>query len=99
MRLVDADLLIENIRKLPNAGIRWFVSAEDVFDTILNAPTIAPERKKGRWIKNKYGFIVCSECDYPALEVMTGCLVNRHLEQYETDFCPNCGSYNGGRWK
>ncbi len=58
MRLIDADALIEKIRKLPNAGIRWFVSAEAVFDTILKAPTIE-SWKKGVWTNN-----YCSKCGY-----------------------------------
>lgn len=58
-RPIDADELIEKIRKLPNAGIRWFVSAEAVFNTILNAPPIEPERKKGKWIND-----CCSICGY-----------------------------------
>ena len=58
MRLIDADALIKKIRKLPNAGIKWFVSAEAVFDTILKAPTIE-SRKKGVWINN-----CCSICGY-----------------------------------
>lgn len=48
MRLIDADRLIERIRTLPNAGMHWFVSAEAVFDEILNAPTI--EIKRTEWI-------------------------------------------------
>ena len=66
MRAIDADVLIEKIRKLPNAGIRWFVSAEAVFDAILNAPTIEPQQKKGRWIlvkgSNGKDYHKCSEC-------------------------------------
>lgn len=58
MRTIDADELIEKIRKLPNVGIRWFVSAEAVFDIILNAPTIEP-RMKGAWIND-----CCSICGY-----------------------------------
>jgi len=53
--------------------------------------------RKGQWITNKYNQTVCSECTSPALEVETGCLVNRHLEPYKTHFCPNCGAYM--RWE
>lgn len=31
---------IEAIRKLPNAGIHWFVSAEAVFDALLKLPSV-----------------------------------------------------------
>ena len=43
MRAIDADALITKIRRLPNAGTHWFVSAEAVFDAILKAPTIEPQ--------------------------------------------------------
>lgn len=54
----------------------------------------------GRWIINKYGETVCSECDNNALQVLTGCLVNRHFEPHKSKFCPNCGARmeNGG-WR
>ena len=39
-RLIDADALIEDIVRLPNAGIHWFVNAEAVFITIDRQPTI-----------------------------------------------------------
>ncbi len=38
--LKDTGEIIEKIRKLPNAGIHWFINAESVFNTILDAPTI-----------------------------------------------------------
>lgn len=34
---------IEAIRKLPNAGIHWFVSAEAVFDALLKLPSAQSE--------------------------------------------------------
>ena len=33
---------IEAIRRLPNAGIRWFVNAEAVFDVLLSLPPAEP---------------------------------------------------------
>lgn len=38
--LKDTGEIIEKIRRLPNAGIQWFVNAKSVFDIILDAPTI-----------------------------------------------------------
>lgn len=87
MRLIDADALIEKIRKLPNAGIRWFVSAEAVFDTILKAPTIELHHPKGHWIfvhplqKNDNGAYICSECK----------VGNWEIDPKSYFFCPNCG--------
>lgn len=50
----------------------------------------------GRWITNKYGETVCSECDNNALQVLTGCLVNRHFEPHKSKFCPVCGARMNG---
>ena len=41
---ISRQAAIEAIRRLPNAGIRWFVSAEAVFDALLNLPSAQPER-------------------------------------------------------
>lgn len=49
-------------------------------------PTIKPERKTGIWIERGLSGMVCSSCGY----------------EYECkgtdseDYCPHCGSYNGG---
>ncbi len=54
-------------------------------DGFKNAPTIEPERKKGRWIHHEHGLFVgvkCSECG--------------ELNELYTKYCPNCGSYNRG---
>ena len=84
MRLIDADTLIEKIRKFPNAGIRWFISAEAVFDTILNAPTIEP-RKKGKWILGGYEdmYYICNCCQHKESE---------YYLKPKANFCPNCGA-------
>ena len=46
---------IEAIRRLPNAGIHWYVSAEAVFDALLELPSAQPERtcvNCGRTVNN-----------------------------------------------
>ena len=50
----------------------------------------------GRWITNKYGETVCSECNNNAMQVLTGCLVNRHLEYEKSKFCAHCGALMDG---
>lgn len=50
------------------------------------------ERPQGEWIENNYGKIQCSICKGFAISIMTGCLMDRHLEQYKTKFCPWCGA-------
>ncbi len=76
---------IEAIRKLPNAGIRWTISAELAFDALLNVPSA--DRPQGEWIieidanGNTYGR--CSICG---------------MRQYagQLNFCPDCGAHMKG---
>lgn len=39
-KTIYLDDALEAIRKLPNAGTHWFVSAEAVFDVLLKLPSI-----------------------------------------------------------
>ena len=41
-KTIYLDDALEAIRKLPNAGIHWFVSAEAVFDALLKLPSAQP---------------------------------------------------------
>ena len=50
------------------------------------------ERKKGHWITDKYGNVLCSECKWCAPKIMTGCLIDRHLAYERPNFCWNCGA-------
>ena len=54
----------------------------------------ALERQTGEWIINPYDKSrhECSVCGQFALQTMTGCLMNRHLEDYLSDYCPSCGA-------
>lgn len=81
MRTIDADRLLEERRihtyyHLPNGDI-----AIPLID-IKNAPTIEPERKKGKWIDKSGGiecaWNYCSVCGEQAIDLY--------------DFCPNCGA-------
>lgn len=51
-------------------------------------PSAQPERKKGKWINRSLNIL------YPAFERYTCSVCGKH--SYSYDFCPNCGSYNGG---
>lgn len=70
----------------------WHEDLSQLIDAIKALPPVEPKLRTGRWIKNKYGQTVCSECQTCALEVETGCLVNRHLAPFETKYCPQCGA-------
>ena len=84
--LIKRSDAIEAIRKLPNAGIKWYVSAEAVFDVLLTIPSA--DRPQGEWIlecdaegegDNLYR---CSECGQGY-----GC------QEYDLpNYCPNCGA-------
>ena len=75
MRTIDADALQKEYMH-EHDGKRLML--------IDVAPTIEPERKKGRWIDNS---TTCSECGWQMIDDviqtpnMVGC-----------NFCPNCGA-------
>ena len=53
---------------------------------VKRQPTIEPERKTGIWIERGLSGMVCGSCGY-------------EYECKGTDsenYCPHCGSYNGG---
>ena len=98
MRSIDADALI-NLIPAPiytSPDGQDLVQMSDVMEAIKRAPTIEPERKKGKWemlqITINPPVYKCSVCGGHALQIVTGCLINRHLEASLTDFCPNCGA-------
>ena len=97
MRLIDADALLERMKRTN----RYF----NVKFDIEEAPTIEAEPvRHGQWVKAKlkkdyWGFdsdgdfgcwsdypVLCSSCKYDATENSTG----------ETNFCPNCGAKMDG---
>lgn len=87
-RYIDADALWMDI-------IHNMDYCDDVLEYIEAQPTAdVVERKKGKWITDKYGNVVCSECGWCAPQIMTGCIANRHLDYDKSDFCWHCGSDN-----
>ena len=40
--LISRQAAIEAVRRLPNVGVHWLVSAEAVFDALLNLPSAQP---------------------------------------------------------
>jgi hypothetical protein len=57
--------------------------ALSLLSDIKNAPSVTPERPKGKWIKTE-GSFRCSECLIFPEYIRT------------LNYCPSCGSYNGG---
>lgn len=89
MRLIDADELLKHI---PYEEMCSRFAVE-------NAPTIEPDRKKGRWIlmSDRDGvYWACSECgeDIPRVSHYDPQFdLFPRLESIEkTDYCPHCGA-------
>lgn len=65
---------------------------QNAIDLLQNAPTIEPERKKGKWIPDNNSVyemrFVCSECKESQVVPTIG------FTKYKPiwDFCPNCGA-------
>ena len=81
-RLIDADALCANLDGMMAVSPTGYIHGDTIADMIGDAPTIEPERKKGKWEvvdeaePRRYG---CSEC---------GCLSWYGLY----NFCPYCGA-------
>ena len=67
----------ENAEKLAKYGLE-------------RVPSIEP--RKGRWERDKNGYVICSECKWFAPTIEVGNIANRHKEQRESDFCWHCGA-------
>ena len=89
MRAIDADSL-ETHELLEPFGNGNYEYVEVVYkDDIDDAPTIEPERKKGKWIPLFDGrftggayWFHCSKCERVVPDVRNG----------GWNFCPNCGA-------
>lgn len=88
MRLIDADTLMVELMDSDLDHLQrddW----KEVIQIVADAPTIEPMRKRGKWEITNLGavgvFVSCSECKR---------VVKQKAPFY--NFCPHCGSYNGG---
>lgn len=85
MRAIDADALISDFL-WPSDNNRDPSKKYVSMEQIRNALTIEPERETGEWIDDGDPLTLkCSKCGY---------VVARYNN---TNFCPNCGSYNGAK--
>lgn len=79
MRLIDADELIEFLKKVTiTDGITFETGFKQILTDIKNQPTVEPVR--GEWVAVEFGmFFECSNCGY--------------LTDYKlTNYCPDCGA-------
>lgn len=49
------------------------VNADRMRDTVEDLPSVAPARKKGKWIKKNCDLLYCSECDLPSMHPWPYC--------------------------
>lgn len=61
---------------------------QEILTILESLPSAQPEQKKGKWINRSLNIL------YPEWERYTCSVCGKH--SYSYDFCPNCGSYNGG---
>ena len=94
--LISRQVAIDAMCELMNS---WFGGdpkdeQEEIKWIINHLPSAQPERKKGKWIEQDDGwdgvYYECSECG----EAFT--LIDGTPTDNLYNFCPNCGSYNGG---
>ena len=63
-----------------------------VINDIKQLPSAQPERKIGKWLHDKDDVLLsgyCSCCGWESIIMET--------DVADMPYCPNCGSYNGGR--
>lgn len=85
MRLIDADELLKDVYLTDSDGTTYGRRTYVTFEEIENAPTVEPERKKGKWLWDCDGKVIeCSECGL-------------HYDHWVAGFnyCPNCGTKTG----
>lgn len=91
MRLIDAEYLKEHVFACATNGRPLHhMELSELFDAIDDVPTIEPERKTGKWIKQDDGwdgvYYECSVCK----EAFT--LIDGNPSDNLYNFCPNCGA-------
>ena len=106
MRLIDADAIPYEPLPKGDRNYRTY-NLDDAYEDgyndamvdVRNAPTIE-ERKKGKWTpkeeRQKQEIFICSECGGWAYSPWIGSRKNPKPNRCKYNFCPNCGSYNGG---
>jgi len=104
--LIDRQAAIEAIRA-STSKYTGFMEMEmytddDAVEAIEGLPSIQPERKTGEWIiRDNPGTgwyrVTCSECgtDVTSVIPVIGFFPNAKAIW---NFCPECGSYNGGEY-
>ena len=84
MRLIDADALDEVVLNL-NVNRDFGITRGEykLIDSVLFEFPVIEERKKGKWLPDKWGFWKCSACGFPS---------EAHAANVLYKFCPVCGA-------
>ena len=85
MRAIDADALIYELNNSHYPGAPYVDAGISIaIGKVCDAPTIEPERKKGRWLDTiQDGWWQCSNCGaYWQKTIVESCNII---------YCPNCG--------
>ena len=78
-----------SIQTALDAILSIIAHADEIYNAVLNLPSVQPERKKGHWIDREhcqvdedgYDIGICSVCG----EEIT-------IDPLHDNFCPNCGA-------
>ena len=97
MRLIDADALKDRLQALSyddwnqGASTTWANAYAECADMVEDMPTIEPERKTGKWIRDVtyYPRYHCSQCGEKTDNTIMG------APRYK--YCPNCGADMRGK--
>ena len=91
-RFIDADRIDWRLIIPTNATIAEENMIYQARKLVASQPTAdVVEVVHGEWKTIPEDIIACSRCGMSAPKIMGGCLMNRHLEQIKTNYCPNCG--------
>lgn len=86
--LIDRDIAIATIK---TECLYSSIDKDEVIDLLNDLPTARLERKTGKWIKHRY-----AEEAHGMLIDNYECSICHTRERKRSNFCPECGSYNGG---
>ena len=88
---MDKEEIIERLEEIAKHAVHvlgeepFFMSLDDgiaIHEAIDILKSAQPERKKGKWIKDAYGTVICSKCKGIRRDNRVG-----HIE-----FCNSCGA-------
>lgn len=81
MRLIDADVLIEDV----DGDLTDSIAEGRAIEKIMNAPTVdAVPVRHGKWIRDEFG-ARCSDCGLYAYR-------DKFDKPWESPYCPICGA-------